>query len=358
MPGRCCTSRSPLVLAASEFPRVTAFGGTEIRIKTTPQTSVEDWNPLVARLNGGYFQCCAEVSCHASAPGACQLLAEGYDRRGCCIGVVTGVIVRSRIWPFSRFCGYAMLLSLPAMAPGFEDKQTAFMLALEQFLRKQGVFSIRVYSYDSPGSDTTLTALGYSLSERHEFIVDLDRPLEEIWARLQGTRRTDIRKAERLGVETRRQNTIEGLEMLLSFQSRSMARRGIKRPETAEPNIRAQRERLSSGNVDVFVSYLAGAPMNAALFGVFNNRPYYHVSGSSDEGYKCCGPAHLLWTAIKDYRSQGARRLNLGAVVSRQDGLHRFKKDFGAEVFPAPIGVKRVSRIGSLLHLARSTIRP
>lgn len=40
-----------------------------------------------------------------------------------------------------------------------------------------------------------------------------------------------------------------------------------------------------------------------------------------------------------------------------QAGVRKFKLDFGATEVPSPIGVKRISRIGSCLHRIRSFVR-
>jgi hypothetical protein len=323
----------------------------KISIEETPDA--REWDSLVASLGGGYFHCHAETAFHSSGPGLRPAFIRAIDNSGRCIGVVTGTIALSRVWPFSRHCGYAMLLALPAMADSFQDACVGFLESIEARLRRQGVFSLRIYSHDSLNSDVILSRLGYRLSERQEFVVDLSCSLDDIWARLKGSRRTDIRKAERLGVETRLENTVETLRLVLKFQSGSLTRHGIDK----EWDFPAERERLESGCLDLFVSYRNGAPVNAAALGVFNNRPYYHLSGTSAEGYKCSGPAHLLWTAIKMFKERGAQRLNLGATLPGQEGVAAFKQDFGATAFPSPIGVKRISKIGSALHWARTTVR-
>jgi lipid II:glycine glycyltransferase (peptidoglycan interpeptide bridge formation enzyme) len=195
------------------------------------------------------------------------------------------------------------------------------------------------------------------LSPRFEFYVDLQPSLEEIWAKFKDHRRRNIRKAEKLGVQTRRENTEESFDLLMSFQADSMRRRNVSAPQSPEHVVSARRKQLTSGDVDIFVSYHEGAPVNATLFGVFNNRPYYHVSGSSDDGYQCCGPVHLIWTAIQHYKERGATCLNLGGVLEDQTGLYRFKQDFGATVISQPIGAKRISKVGSSLHKVRALLR-
>jgi lipid II:glycine glycyltransferase (peptidoglycan interpeptide bridge formation enzyme) len=227
------------------------------------------------------------------------------------------------------------------------------MCLCEEYLSSAGAFTLRVVSYDSPNSDRLLGPLGFELSDRWEFLIDLTTQHEDLWRGLACERRTAIRKAEKLGVETRRENTLEALEQLLRFERESRLRRG-QTPTVDERTVAAGRERLASGLVDVFLTYHEGRPVNGALFGYFNGRAYYHMSGTSDAGQRCRGPVHLIWTALNHYHTQGARYVNLGAALPGQEGLYRFKRDFGAQVVPAPIGRKKISAIGSALDRMRS----
>jgi len=327
-----------------------------VRVTSTNRVNTEEWAALAAALGGGYFHTPSEILCETASTGIEPLFVRGLDDTGQCVGVLTGNLAPSRHWPFSRYCGYAMLQGLPATADGSEASQRAFMEALEAHLRDRGAFSIRVYSYDSPQSEQVLGGLGYRLTPRVEFLMDLTASVEELWSRLRGQRRTDIRKAEKLGVVTRVENTLEAYEQVYEFQAVSLQRHGFAMREASETVRRARLTRLQSGHIDVLVSYHEGKSVNASIFGTFNRRPYYLISGASELGYKVCGPAHLLWTAIRLYRDQGARCLNLGAALQGQDGVYKFKQGFGAQPVPAPIGVKHISRIGSCLHHVRSVV--
>jgi hypothetical protein len=317
--------------------------------------SAQEWDSLASAVGGGYFHSHAEATYVASASRTQPLflwMADAQDRP---TSVATGTIWRPRKWPGSRFCGQVTLLSLPATCSRSPDLQQNVLSAMEAWLGQQGVFSIRVASYDSSNSEAVLSALNYELTPRHEFVIDLSRTEEEIWKGFKGERRTDVRKAEALHVETRRQTTPEGLDLVAEFQNESMQRRDNSVP-SGDHISAARRARLASGAIEIFVSYHEDLPINAALFGFVNGQAYYHVSGSSDEGYRCKGPVHLLWTAIRLFHQRGARSLNLGAALAGQDGLFKFKRDFGATVVPAPMGRKQISLVGSALDKARGFV--
>lgn len=325
-----------------------------MRVTSTDNVDVQEWDALAAALRGGYFHTCAEALCVTASTGAEPLFVKGLNEAGECVGLLTGNLALSRVWPFSRYCGYAMLQSLPATAEDSEEAERAFMEALEDHLRMQGAFSVRVYSYDSRNSECVLSALGYDLSPRSEFVLDLGPSLDAIWGNFTARRRTDIRKAERLGVTTRVDNTQDGVAIVLAFFRDTMRKYSRRPDERNEARIRSIHDGLESGTVDVLVTYQDDVPVNGALFTRFVNKRYYHLTGNSELAYKCNGNHHLIWTAIKRYKAQGAVSLNLGAVLEGQSGLLRFKRDFGAARVPAPIGVKRISTVGSFLHRVRS----
>ncbi len=328
-----------------------------MKITSTYEVDSQEWNDLVLSIGGGFFQCHAEVVYSSLCAGADPLYAQAWNEREECIGIVTGSVARSQVWPFSRFCNWAMLTSTPVARDDSLDSQRLILSALETHLRKQGVFSVRIDSYDSSHSEKILSSLGYDLVPRYEFYVDLRPPQEEIWAKFKGHRRTDIRKAEKLGVQVRRENTKEAFDLLMSFQAQSMRRRDVAVQRPSDSVVSVRRKQLENGMADIFVCYHEDTPVNASLFGVFNHRPYYHVSGASERGYQCCGPVYLLWKAIQHYKERNAHCLNLGAALEDQTGLYRFKQDFGAQAVSQPIGKKRISKIGSALHTLRRLLR-
>jgi len=328
-----------------------------MKIISTSEVDCRQWDDLAVSLGGGYFHCHAHVIYSAECEAAEPLFVKALDDNGRCVGIATGIIAMPRIWPFSKYCGWAMLQGTPTAVDRSVETECEIMRELERHLRRRGAFSVHIYSYDSPRSADVLASLNYHLSTRSEFYLDLSLGLDEIWSKFKRQRKQHIRKAEKSGVVTRRTNTQEALDLVCSFQTQSMERRQISITNAQERTATARKKLLESGRIDVLVSYQNDTPINGGFFGNFNAKPYHLVSGSSDLGFKCCGPAHLTWTAIQMYKEQGAISLNLGATLEDQETLYRFKKDFGAEAVSQPIGRKRISRVGSALHRGRSLRR-
>lgn len=65
---------------------------------------------------------------------------------------------------------------------------------------------------------------------------------------------------------------------------------------------------------------------------------YYHLGAYSERGYELGASFPIFHTAIEYFRSQGLRKLNLGAGAGigakQQDGLSRFKQGWANETLP------------------------
>ncbi len=324
-------------------------------VELSSHVDADEWNRQAADLGAGYFHTVTEPACLAMAAGSEPLFLRGRDAAGRVVALATGVLWRPRVWPMSRYCGQATLLGVPAIGADCGVDTAAVLQAIELRLRAAGVFALRVDSYDSPGSDAVLGPLGYQLGERWEFVIDFSDRDRDLWDALAGERRTDIRRAEKLGVHTRCEQTSDAIALVAQFQRESMERRGQPIAD-ATRQTEAVGQRVSRGMGDIFVTYCDGQPVNAALLMYFNARAYYHMAGTSEAGKRCRGPVHLVWTALQHYAERGAECLNLGAALGGQESLYQFKRDFGAHVLPAPTGCKKIATVGSVLDQVRSLL--
>jgi lipid II:glycine glycyltransferase (peptidoglycan interpeptide bridge formation enzyme) len=156
---------------------------------------------------------------------------------------------------------------------------------------------------------------------------------------------------------TRRENTREALQRVFELHEVSMARRGENDSASREGFDQAQQELLASGCADVFVTYLDDEPVSAYLCGAFNGWATGLIAGSSEAGYKCYAPAQQTWTQTKWYKEHGADTLSLGGAKAHEEGLHKFKRQFGAAAVEQPAGRKVISRAGERLDGVRSFLR-
>jgi hypothetical protein len=320
----------------------------------------QEWDRLVVECGGSFFHCHAHTVCESAHFQTTPLFLKLRDQHGQPVGVASAALSAPRRWPFSRYCKEALLFSLPATKNPSPEGVVAALQAVEGELRRRGVFRIHIASLHSPHSEQVLSALGYSLLPRHEFILGLARPLEAVWDGMRSERRSKIRKAIKAGVKSVEDNTEAGLRLLRQMHVDALARKGIHVPADDHTGVIA-RTLFATGRGGLLVSYEGQTPVAAVLFGVFDGMACTLLSGSSPAGNKCAAPAHARWTLIELARARGARVLNLGGAAAAKGGggggLYTFKRDFGAEALFRPAGSKMLSRRGALLDRLRGWLR-
>jgi len=316
----------------------------------------DDWDKEAERLGGCFFHCYAYGKYESIRSNGEPLFVKALNQDGECVGIAVGSITSSRLWPLASLSRRAVLGALPATVNKNEEMERTIMLALEKELKRRGVSHLHVCSYESPNSASVFHTLSYNLNERYEFYIDLCKPLDSIWKTFKGTRRTDIRKAEKLHVGTVIDNSIAGLRVFDKFQAASMQRRGADFQPMDAADESSKFMLLNSGRAMLLISSCDGSPVNGAMFGMFRDKAYYLYSGSTLDGNKLCGPVHLIWTAIQILKTNGFRSLNLGGVIcgsleaASDNNLYSFKKDFGAAIVMQPAGLKITSRLGASLE--------
>lgn len=312
------------------------------------------WDAHVRDAGGSFFHCHAHTMYRADLLNAQPIFAN-FMRDRECVGIAAGSLSTSRFWPFSRMCKMAAFSSLPAMSEDTPEAHRAAVELLDQCLARSGIYRVSYASYDSPHSLAVLPALGYEVHERSEFRVDLSPNLDNIWRSFGGSKRTDIRKAEKRGVQTHIEGP-DGLANVYEMHNRSMQRRRVSTKDAQHHAEMARKHLMDTGHAVVLVSFLENTPISAALFGRFENVSYYLTSGSSSQGYKTSAPVHLLWTAIQVFKEMGCRVLNLGGAREDEEGLYKFKKAFGCTIVREPAGSKMIFRTGAVLASLRSAL--
>jgi lipid II:glycine glycyltransferase (peptidoglycan interpeptide bridge formation enzyme) len=240
---------------------------------------------------------------------------------------------------------------------------------LESYSRQAGDVTFHVGSFASPQSEGTLTALGFSVSRRLEFELDLSRDLEALWAAVEYRRRRNIKKATNAGVEIKELPLGEGISQLRQLQEASferILRRGgpplfrphSSQPDPIEPLLRARLGRIVGGFID-------GVCVTASFFTTFNGLAYDALLGHLPRAFETQAPSLLIWEMVRRFKNEGVQRLNLGGCTidalqesSPEHGVYIYKKTFGGSTIECGSGV-RVLRptVHGAMDLLRSTLR-
>jgi len=314
--------------------------------------SANEWDVLVSHCGGNYFHTHAYALYEANKSNITPLFISLLTADGDVSGIAIVHLETPKKWPFSVYCKKAIFGTLPGTMN--TDDLLPFMRLMEGALAKLGVFSLFNHAYESRESKRVLTTLGYKLYERSEFYISLEASEEYIWSKLKGSRRNKIRKAEKQGVESNFGSTIENIAELKSIQESALARKGVTVSNNNEVVKRIKVKLVDSKRAVVVTSEVEGKVINAGLFGYFNDKAYYIISGSTVDGNKFSGPAHMIWHTIQKFKEMGIKAINLGGVSEEesqnQAGLFSFKKDFGAEIINQPSGEKIISFKGTTLN--------
>jgi hypothetical protein len=329
-----------------------------MKITISKDISVNVWDEQVIHCGGNYFHTHAYAVYEANKSNITPLFISLITADGDVNGIAIVHLETPKHWPFSKYCKKAIFGALPETTN--TDDLLPFMRLIESELAKLGVFYVFNHAYESSSSKEILTALDYQLNERSEFYISLEASEEDIWSKLKGSRRNKIRKAEKQGVESNFGRTIENISKLKSIQESALSRKGVTVSNNNDVVKRIKDKLVDLERAVVVTSTVENEAINAGLFGYYNDKVYYIISGSTVDGNKFSGPAHMIWHTIKQFKEMGFKSINLGGVSEEesqnQAGLFSFKKDFGAEIINQPSGEKILSFTGSLLDKVKKLV--
>lgn len=321
------------------------------------------WDAQAAALGGGFFHSHAYGAYDACYPGTVPLYIRVLDGTGALAAVAVGAMASPSRWPLSKLARTATLGALPATRDPSAAAKAQALDAIEKALAAMGVHHLECKAYDSEAGVEALSTSGYALRERCEFYLDLSAGAEAAWNGFKSERRTAIRKAEKQGLVTKLESSPEAVQTLFQVQATALSRKGVA-VDASEGLAKATLDLLRKGAGQLWITTLNGEAQNAALIGLCRDRAYYLASGSTPQGFKLAGPAHLVWTAVQALGEKGCTVFNLagappaGPDPTKVDGLHRFKKDFGSRIVSQPAGTKSLGGVGAVIARVKAKIRP
>jgi len=227
-----------------------------------------------------------------------------------------------------------------------ETSQRDIVEKLIQYAREDGITSISFHSFGTPYGSDILPELGFNVSKRWEFLLDLCDNEEDLWKKIHSKKRNLIKKGQKSGVVVKRCDDIsEVLEL------RQLALATQKRKEDADIDfpvadesyyISIKKKLIDIGIGRLYLAYEGQRAIAGAFFVGFHDSAYYVLSSADKEGLDKAAPDLILWTCMTDYQKEGYRIFNLGGVSEHdlhgtpleESGLYHFKKRFSADEVP------------------------
>lgn len=166
--------------------------------------------------------------------------------------------------------------------------------------------------------------------------LDIDLPIDEVFAKFKNKWRYNIRLAEKKGVIVKSDCTKEDLPAFFDLLKVTAERdrflvRNYKYFEAMWDIL------APAGYAKIFLTYFEGQPLSGALAFKFGDRAWYTYGASSNE-YRNLMPNHIMqWAMIQWAKSEGCKWYDFRGVSPRRDaseeddhlqGLNRFKEGF------------------------------
>jgi hypothetical protein len=323
---------------------------TELLVES--KTDPVAWNASLRRCHGTVFHTAEWAQYVATEePGARPEFYTLVAEDGSILGQALGFHSSSSRNLAASFTGRRWLDALPVVRDDSAQTLRRFLTLIETHARRSGDVSFHVGSFASPASVSVLSALGFSMSRRIEFELDLTQPETVSWEGMETRRRRNINKAKKAGVEIRELRPDEGVSHLRRLQAASFERivqRGgppltpmdSARHDPTEPLTRVGLGRIVGGFVD-------GVCVSASFFTVFNGLAYHALLGHDAKAFETQAPSLLIWEMARRFKAEGIKRLNFGGCgidaldeSSPEHGVYVYKKTFGGAVVECASGEK------------------
>lgn len=163
----------------------------------------------------------------------------------------------------------------------------------------------------------------------YRHVLDLRGGEASLLAGFDSSVRRAIRKAERSGIEIRREESREAVAAYYALHCQTRRKHGLP-PQPFGFFRSLHRHLISRGAGCVFLARHQGRPIAGALFLHRAGQALYKF-GASDEARLDLRANNLLfWTAIRFYANHDYRTLDFGRTSLGNEGLRRFKLGWGA----------------------------
>ena len=173
-----------------------------------------------------------------------------------------------------------------------------------------------------PSARTAVSFYGHRLN--------LDEDEGGLFARLDGSTRRAIRKAEKSGLTVTVSGGLDAVKTFYSLHCKTRRRHGQPpQPFTFFSNI--WRHVLSRDQGMVVVAHCQDRPVAASVYFQSGPTAVYKFGASDDSYQQMRGPNLVMWEAIKRLSRNGVRTLDMGRTSLANEGLRRFKLNWGAQ---------------------------
>jgi len=326
------------------------------------------WNGILAELDGDVTQTAGWMDYLLAADYERSVLIAGVDGDGVPRAAAVG-FMRVPRWPLGAF----RVMRFPAYPSvgGDSGILAAALDACERLARARGCMTIEFVGVGQPDAVASMKPAGYSVRERIEYVLDLSRGEEELWAGLRRRHRRNVRVSGRRNVRVARSDSVESLHALRALQVEVTRRHAAKGDpfglRSSADYDELYKHVIRRGLGRIYCAYVDDDLASAALYLTFGRRCRGFYGGSNQLGLQTRAALAVNWEAIAQLSREGFAQLSLGTshpkVVdegpeSPEYGLHEFKLGFGAEArYATASATKQLRPIALRVHRTIQRLR-
>ena len=158
--------------------------------------------------------------------------------------------------------------------------------------------------------------------------VDLNSNEDELFSKLKGNTKRNIKKAQKKNIEIKLQNSLDSMKQFFKLNCMTRKKHGLP-PQPFSFFKKLYRNVISKKKGFVALAYSKKKVIAGAVFLHFNKKAVYKY-GASDENFLNLRPNNLImWEAIKHYAKEGYSNFSFGITEMENHGLLQFKRGWG-----------------------------
>ena len=176
---------------------------------------------------------------------------------------------------------------------------------------------------------------GYTLSNFVTYILDMLKPIEEIWNNVARKARGDVNRAKRRNIIVKKMNTFDDLKEYLLLHNTWAKTKGL---ELSDPfrDIKKLWKNYETGIEQFFLAYKDDRLISAVRIVCFNGIAYANFVVSSDSESTNLGGTYLTWYTMEWAKNNGFKLYDFsgGNKSSAEHSSLFYKKKWGGNEYP------------------------
>lgn len=303
--------------------------------------------------NGNIFQTPAFYNIHKNTPGFKPILLATLKN-----GEIESLLVSVL---FSEMTGLIGKLTKRSIIPGilFSNEENALrLLKIYEKKFKDNAFYTRIISVKPDEKTGTLFyGQGYKLNERLNYFIKLDRSEEEIWKSINNTRRRQIGRGYKRGINVKISFKIDNLDHVYNLIKSIYENKGLP-IQNFEYFINANKYLSENKNIIYFLAYHENHLIGCRIILLYKETVYDWFAGDNLKYRDKYTNDVLIWEVLRWGSQNGYKVFNFGGAgeQGKEYGVREFKKKFGGDMVVEATYIKIHNKLRFLVLSKLSSI--